>query len=857
MKSFKQLILVIRVVLSFTFAIFITACGGGSDGGDTTPPASDTTAPVITLAASSTAVYSGDVVTLTITITDNVSTNITVTETCTAGDYTNNTLTLPAVETETIVTCTVNATDEAGNQAIASIDITVTPNSIQLTDLLETSEVRAGSMLALTSSTYDFSFLEVTGVIDGKEITLKGDSEGVFNFIVPVINEGEHTLEIAIGEKTATFAFTVLAPLFDSTVAESYVTNAVTTQLQAFEAHLVANGGNLSQEESDFYNNYINQYNALTAEQISSVTQEEWVLIGSIISTNLTLTDNFVTNSAKSYVQSFDEEECPRSLVVKHYFRGGAKFIIGAGLISLAPGASLTVVGGVFVGITSVAIFHSGLESLAKAKEEAINCTFPGARTIAQIISSNNVVSSKKQQSVVMQANADFAHNDERSFEFTANYSIEEDVLAELASPINKLNDIILQLTNYLPNVIISKVEDAVAATEPYEAVATNENLTLSQGNNNVDLQINFTGETQIGLTASIIDFSTSSNENFTLKILDIPLGETTEVASAVSIGPPVAYDSYFTVLNTELLSNTVAAQYAGTYEIVNNPVYGILTSFDPTNGAFVFDPNDDYEGEDSFTFKAINGAGESNIITVTIDIVECLEECGFIKVALNGNLVENGKLHPFSLWNNINKINTHTFTITNPYNVPVVMSEILATGSIEINAALPLTLQPEESQTFGIEFYPTQSTSRGPETLSLKDENDDLLFSASIFMDIDEFSGDWVWTWTDSSVSGDCELNSTVNTAIVNRTNTGETLQDHVWQISTSSGFSASGLQTASGNQLVVPFSRSYSEDDGTTTSTGTINITKIATSGNSSWTWTDGEYNCSGTSVLRGGRN
>ncbi len=55
------------------------------------------------------------------------------------------------------------------------------------------------------------------------------------------------------------------------------------------------------------------------------------------------------------------------------------------------------------------------------------------------------------------------------------------------------------------------------------------------------------------------------------------------------------------------------------TYSIVGSPTYGTLGSLDGTQ--IVYTPNQDYNGEDSFTYKANDGELDSNIASVTITV--------------------------------------------------------------------------------------------------------------------------------------------------------------------------------------------------------------------------------------------
>ncbi|MGH9979591.1 MAG: Ig-like domain-containing protein, partial [Nitrososphaeraceae archaeon] len=56
-------------------------------------------------------------------------------------------------------------------------------------------------------------------------------------------------------------------------------------------------------------------------------------------------------------------------------------------------------------------------------------------------------------------------------------------------------------------------------------------------------------------------------------------------------------------------------------YSKVSDPLYGTLSSVEPTTGKIIYTPNKDYVGEDSFTFKANDSKVDSNIAKVTINI--------------------------------------------------------------------------------------------------------------------------------------------------------------------------------------------------------------------------------------------
>ena len=52
---------------------------------------------------------------------------------------------------------------------------------------------------------------------------------------------------------------------------------------------------------------------------------------------------------------------------------------------------------------------------------------------------------------------------------------------------------------------------------------------------------------------------------------------------------------------------------------MVANPTHGTLTL--NANGSFTYTPNANFNGSDSFTYKASDGSAESNVATVTIAV--------------------------------------------------------------------------------------------------------------------------------------------------------------------------------------------------------------------------------------------
>ena len=93
---------------------------------------------------------------------------------------------------------------------------------------------------------------------------------------------------------------------------------------------------------------------------------------------------------------------------------------------------------------------------------------------------------------------------------------------------------------------------------------------------------------------------------------------------------PPTAMDDTYSTLEDESLSINVETGLIGndtdpnedalTIQILDNVSHGVLSS--ESDGSFTYVPDENYYGEDSFSYKAFDGAELSNEATVTLTII-------------------------------------------------------------------------------------------------------------------------------------------------------------------------------------------------------------------------------------------
>ncbi len=91
-----------------------------------------------------------------------------------------------------------------------------------------------------------------------------------------------------------------------------------------------------------------------------------------------------------------------------------------------------------------------------------------------------------------------------------------------------------------------------------------------------------------------------------------------------VETAPTASNGSVSTNEDTPVSGNLSASDPEGdtlAYAVVVAPTHGTLTSFNPATGAFTYAPTANYNGADSFTFKASDGIIDSNVATQSITV--------------------------------------------------------------------------------------------------------------------------------------------------------------------------------------------------------------------------------------------
>jgi hypothetical protein len=215
--------------------------------------------------------------------------------------------------------------------------------------------------------------------------------------------------------------------------------------------------------------------------------------------------------------------------------------------------------------------------------------------------------------------NANYSGTD--SFTFKAYDGQAYSNVATVSITINPVNDAPV-MTSATINPASPKVTDTLSATGVATDVDTpigNITYTYQWKKNGVVI----TGQT--GQTLASGNFARNDSIKVVITPSDGSLSGSPMESAAVVIGstPPVANDQSVSTNEDAQQSITLVASDADldplTYSIVSGPTHGSLSSGSDANRTYT--PASNYNGTDSFTFKAYDGQAYSNTATVTITV--------------------------------------------------------------------------------------------------------------------------------------------------------------------------------------------------------------------------------------------
>jgi DNA-binding beta-propeller fold protein YncE len=103
------------------------------------------------------------------------------------------------------------------------------------------------------------------------------------------------------------------------------------------------------------------------------------------------------------------------------------------------------------------------------------------------------------------------------------------------------------------------------------------------------------------------------------------PAGSAAQTSDAVAISAPPPSCSNVSPSTTEGAAVQVSLQCSGegplTFEVTAQPEHGALSGLDPATGIVTYTPNPGFSGSDTFSYRASNSGGQSNIASAQITV--------------------------------------------------------------------------------------------------------------------------------------------------------------------------------------------------------------------------------------------
>ena len=177
------------------------------------------------------------------------------------------------------------------------------------------------------------------------------------------------------------------------------------------------------------------------------------------------------------------------------------------------------------------------------------------------------------------------------------------------------------------PNVTDAQSGNLVFLTPP-----DFENPTDANGDNIYQISVRATDG-----TGTVIDFDN----------LQLPVRDVAEVGNSAPVASNASNSGNEDASISGAVSATDADEDALTYSIVTGPTHGTLT-LNAGTGAYTYTPNANYNGADSFTFKANDGTADSNIATVSLSVA-AVNDAPVVSTLFNGGAIPEDTSYTFT----------------------------------------------------------------------------------------------------------------------------------------------------------------------------------------------------------------
>jgi len=602
----------IEMMCSLLVLAAVAGCGGSSEDGDTVAPVLSFTVPVTA--------EGGENIPITVSITDNVDTNLTPTLSCSGGTLTGNILRAPEVTQNTTITCTATARDAAGNNGTASASITITAAARAITAASWATEATPGMMGILLAENVVLDRESYDGSFQGKTVKLFRFNGNQLYYVMP--------LDAPVGAGKLTFEVGGRSFAVDVTVAAgASVGNARDTLAQSFAAYRdtvsdLINAAGTSASDRTRLQDQLGKTNAAIA-QLSTLSDEQAAGLAAFLIANRLVPTSSVM--AAAYNPITGGENClPR---LKTFGRDAGLFILGAGVVTGAVSVATAVAAAApYLVIPDIIFSGVGIAAgsyLTVTYGRRMFQSFPAARSACWTEVSIDLLptelfttsrSSSYIRATAVVAKQGFQQSKARAFKVQRQFAPLAAFRAEITKSIDELSSA-LSAVSFLPDDIRSTLGDV--RTEGTEDVPV-DRLALG-GISRSDIQGQFarSGDA-IVLTFKKTDPDISENINFSFSLTrsgEPPI----EVPAQLVIQLPEADDAAVKVIQNQTVTSSVTTRGATSLEIVTQPTNGTVTL--NNQGAFEYKPQAGFFGTDKFTYRAKNDVGPSTPATVVIDV--------------------------------------------------------------------------------------------------------------------------------------------------------------------------------------------------------------------------------------------
>ena len=277
-----------------------------------------------------------------------------------------------------------------------------------------------------------------------------------------------------------------------------------------------------------------------------------------------------------------------------------------------------------------VADDQSVTANTADPTEVTLTATDPGGNALTYAIVSqpkSGTITDLNEDTGSLVYTSDAAFTGKDSFTFKANDGAVDSNTATVTITVNQVVDPPVADDQSVTANTADPTEVTLTATDPGGNALTYAIVSQPKSGTITDLN------EDTGSLVYTSDAAFTGKDSFTFKANDGAVDSNTATVTITVnqvVDPPVADDQSVTANTADPTEVTLTATDPGgnalTYAIVSQPKSGTITDLNEDTGSLVYTSDAAFTGKDSFTFKANDGAVDSNTATVTITVNQVVD---------------------------------------------------------------------------------------------------------------------------------------------------------------------------------------------------------------------------------------